>query len=35
MELLELTELQKVLEDFATDIRDRYKDVLANNDHLA
>ena len=35
MELLELTELQKVLEDFATDIRDRYKDVLANNDHIA
>ena len=35
MELLELTELQKVLEDFATDSRDRYKDVLANNDHIA
>ncbi len=35
MELLELTELRKVLEDFATDIRDRYKDVLANNDHIA
>ena len=35
MELLDLTELQKVLQDFATDIRDRYKDVLANNDHIA
>lgn len=35
MELLELTELQKVLQDFADDIRDRYKDVLANNDHIA
>ena len=35
MELLELTELQKVLQDFATDIRDRYRDVLANNDHIA
>lgn len=35
MELLELTELQKVLQDFATDIRDRYKDVLAKNDHIA
>ena len=35
MELLELTELQKVLEDFATDIRDGYKDMLANNDHIA
>ena len=35
MELLELTELQRVLEDFATDIRDRYRDVLANNDHIA
>lgn len=35
MELLELTELRKVLEDFAVDIRDRYKDVLANNDHIA
>ena len=35
MELLELTEVQKVLQDFATDIRDRYRDVLANNDHIA
>lgn len=35
MELLELTELQKVLQNFATDIRDRYRDVLANNDHIA
>ena len=35
MELLELTELQKVLQDFAKDIRDRYRDVLANNDHIA
>ena len=35
MELLELTELQKVLQDFATDIRDRYRDVLAHNDHIA
>ena len=35
MELLELTELQKVLQDFASDIRDRYRDVLAHNDHIA
>ena len=35
MELIDLTELQRVLQDFATDIRDRYKDVLANNDHIA
>ena len=35
MELLELTELQKVLQDFAADIRDRYRDVLAHNDHIA
>ena len=35
MELLELTELQKVLQDFAVDIRDRYRDVLAHNDHMA
>lgn len=34
-QLLELTELHKVLQDFATDIRERYKDVLANNDHIA
>ena len=35
MELLELTELQQVLQDFAEDIRDRYRDVLAKNDHIA
>ena len=35
MELLELTEVQQVLEDFAKDIRDRYRDVLASNDHIA
>ena len=35
MELLELTELQKVLQGFAADIRDRYRDVLAHNDHIA
>lgn len=35
MELLELTELQNVLQRFAIDIRDRYRDVLANNDHIA
>lgn len=34
-QLLELTELHKVLQDFAADIRERYKDVLANNDHIA
>lgn len=34
-QLIELTELHKVLQDFATDIRERYKDVLANNDHIA
>ena len=35
MELLDLTELQQVLQDFAEDIRDRYRDVLAKNDHIA
>ena len=35
MELLELTEVQQVLEDFAKDIRDRYREVLASNDHIA
>lgn len=35
MELIELNELHKVLQDFANDIRDRYRDVLANNDHIA
>ena len=35
MELLELTELQQVLQDFAEDIRDRYRDVLTKNDHIA
>lgn len=35
MQLVELTELQKVLQDFADDIRDRYRDVLAHNDHIA
>lgn len=34
-QLIELTELHKVLQDFATDMRERYKDVLANNDHIA
>ena len=35
MELIDLTELQQVLQDFAEDIRDRYRDVLAKNDHIA
>ena len=35
MELLELTEVQQVLEDFANDIRDRYRDVLEQNDNIA
>ena len=35
MELLELTEVQQVLEDFAKDIRDRYRDVLEQNDNVA
>lgn len=34
-ELMELTELQKVLQDYAKDVTDRYKDVLANNGHIA
>lgn len=34
-ELIDLTELQQVLQDYAKDIRDRYKDRLANNDHVA
>lgn len=34
-ELIDLKELRKVLEDLAVDIRDRYKDVLADNDHIA
>lgn len=35
MELVEMTELQKVLQDFANDIRDRYREVLTDNDHIA
>ena len=35
MELLELTEVQQVLEDFAKDIKDRYRDVLEQNDNIA
>lgn len=34
-DLMDLTELQQVLQDYANDIRDRYKDVLAKNDHIA
>ena len=34
-DLMDLTELHQVLQDFAKDIRDRYKDVLANNGHIA
>lgn len=34
-ELIDFTELQQVLQDFAKDIRERYMDVLANNDHIA
>lgn len=34
-ELMELTELHKVLQDYAKDVTDRYKDVLANNGHIA
>lgn len=30
-----MTELQKVLQDFANDIRDRYREVLTDNDHIA
>ena len=35
MELVELNELRQVLEDFAKDIRERYRDVLMQNDHVA
>ena len=34
-DLMDLTEVQLVLQDFAKDIQDRYKDVLANNGHIA
>lgn len=34
-ELVELTELQQVLQDYAKDIQERYKEVLANNGHIA
>lgn len=34
-DLMDLTELHQVLQDFAKDIQDRYKDVLANNGHIA
>lgn len=34
-ELMDLTELHQVLQDYANDIRDRYKDVLAKNNHIA
>ena len=34
-DLMDLTELHQVLQDYANDIRDRYKDVLANNGHIA
>lgn len=34
-DLMDLTELQKVLEDYAKDVADRYKDVLTKNDHIA
>ena len=33
--LMDLTELHQVLQDYAKDIRERYKDVLANNGHIA
>lgn len=33
--LLDFTELRKVLEDLAVDIRENYKDVLQDNDHVA
>ena len=33
--LMDLTELHQVLQDYANDIRERYKDVLANNGHIA
>ena len=35
MELIDWTELQQDLQNFAEDIRDRYRDVLAKNDHIA
>ena len=34
-DLMDLTEVQVILQDFAKDIQDRYKDVLANNGHIA
>lgn len=34
-DLMDLTELQQVLEDYAKDIQERYKDVLSNNGHVA
>lgn len=35
MALIDFDELQKVLADMAKDVRERYKDVLARNDHIA
>ena len=35
MELIQLNEVVKVLEEFAIDIRDRYKDVLTSHDRIA
>lgn len=35
MELMNLENLHKVLEDFAKDIRENYKDELINHDHVA
>lgn len=35
MALIDLTELHKVLQDFARDVQERYKDVLTRNDHVA
>lgn len=34
-ELMDLSELHKVLLDYADDVQERYKDVLANNGHIA
>ena len=34
-DLMDLTELHQVLQDYAKDIQDRYKDSLANNGHIA
>lgn len=34
-DLMDLTEVQLILQDFAKDIQERYKDVLANNGHIA